>query len=125
MLKVILTLLWDFLITMGVIALIVIGMAMFTPAAGQTNPYVYTISKEGKKAHKECLSITDKGDQVIFIVSGTAYQVFYKVGTNSKGAIWADGANDKIVTRQVEADGTIVFWKTEKKAIYYKPATAK
>ncbi len=88
----------------------------------QKDPYVYTISKDGKKAHKECLSIQVKVDQVVFIVSGTAYQVFYKVGTDSSGsAIWADGANDKIVTRQVEKDSTVVFWKTEKKAFYYRP----
>jgi hypothetical protein len=88
----------------------------------QKDPYVYTISKDGKKSHKECLSIQVKVDQVVFIVSGTAYQVFYKVGTDSSGsAIWADGANDKIVTRQVEKDSTVVFWKTEKKAFYYRP----
>lgn len=88
----------------------------------QKDPYVYTISKDDKKTHKECLSIQVKDSQVVFIVSGTAYQVFYKVGSDSTGsAIWADGANDKIVTRHVEADGTVVFWKTEKKAFYYKP----
>jgi len=90
--------------------------------SAQKDPYVYTISKDGKKTHKECISIQVKPEQVVFIVSGTAYQVFYKVGTDSSGsAIWADGANDKIVTRQVEANGTVVFWKTEKKAFYYRP----
>ena len=90
--------------------------------SAQKDPYVYTISKDGKKTHKECISIQVKPEQVVFIVSGTAYQVFYKVGTDSTGsAIWADGANDKIVTRQVEANGTVVFWKTEKKAFYYRP----
>ena len=88
----------------------------------QKDPYVYSISKDGKKTHKECISIQVKPEQVVFIVSGTAYQVFYKVGSSSDGsAIWADGANDKIVQRQVESDGTVVFWKTEKKAFYYKP----
>lgn len=88
----------------------------------QKDPYVYSISKDGKKTHKECLSIQVKPEQVVFIVSGTAYQVFYKVGTDGTGSvIWADGANDKIVTRQVEKDGTVVFWKTEKKAFYYRP----
>lgn len=88
----------------------------------QKDPYVYSISKDGKKTHKECLSIQVKPEQVVFIVSGTAYQVFYKVGADSSGsAIWADGANDKIVARNVEKDGTIVFWKSEKKAFYYRP----
>lgn len=88
----------------------------------QKDPYVYSISKDGKKTHKECLSIQVKDSQVVFIVSGTAYQVFYKVGSDSAGsAIWADGANDKIVTRQVESDGTVVFWKNDKKAFYYRP----
>lgn len=83
---------------------------------------MYNISKDGKKTHKECLSVQVKPEQVVFIVSGTTYQVFYKVGSDSAGsAIWADGANDKIVQRQVESDGTVVFWKTEKKAFYYKP----
>ena len=113
----------------GFILLVLIGgvilfMAMFTSAAAQTKPFVYTISKDGKVAHKECNSVaySKEGDAVIFIVSGTAYQVFYKVGSAANGKdIWADGANDKIVTRQIEADGTVVFWKSEKKAFYYKP----
>lgn len=90
--------------------------------SAQKDPYVYTISKDGKKTHKECLSIQVKDSQVVFIVSGTAYQVFYKVGIDGTGsAIWADGANNKIVQRQVEKDGTVVFWKSEKKAFYYRP----
>lgn len=90
--------------------------------SAQKDPYVYTISKDGKKNHKECLAITVRADQVTFVVTGTTYQIFYKVGSDSGGSdLWADGANNKIVTRQVEKDGTVVFWKSEKKAFYYKP----
>ena len=58
---------------------------------------------------------------VVFHVSGSTYEIFDLVGKNQKGqAIWMSRANGKIVTRQIQ-DGHIVFWKSDKKAFYYKP----
>ena len=91
--------------------------------SSQTVGWVYSVSKDGKDTHKECQSFDITDDNVvIFVVSGTSYQTFYQVGSDPKGrSIWADGANNKIVTRVVQADGTVVFWKSDKKAYYYRP----
>jgi hypothetical protein len=84
--------------------------------------WVRSISKDGKATHKECKSLSVEATKVLFIVNGTTYQLFYLAGTDPDGKpIWADAANDKLVARVVQADGTIVFHKTEKKAFYYKP----
>lgn len=84
--------------------------------------WVYSVSKDGKATHKECISLSVEPTKVLFIVNGTTYQLFYSAGTGVDGKpLWADAANDKLVTRVVQADGTIVFHKTDKKAFYYKP----
>lgn len=84
--------------------------------------WVYTVSKDGKATHKECKAMKLELDMVVFWVSGDKYQVFDRIGTKDDGTpIWQDRATEKEVQRQVEADKTVIFWKSEKKAFYYKP----
>lgn len=82
--------------------------------------WVYSESKNGKETRKECNELSVSADRVLFIVSGTQYQLFYLVSDSPK-QVWADHATNKIVSRVVQADGTVVFWKHNKKAFYYKP----
>lgn len=102
-------------------SLVVFLFLFFSFGLSAQTAFVYSINKEGKVTHKECQSVTVKLDHVIFIVNGTSYQIFQQVGTSSDGAIWMDTANNKVVQRNVQDDGTVVFWKSEKKAFYYKP----
>jgi hypothetical protein len=82
--------------------------------------WVYSVSKEGKETHKECLDVSVKDDMVVFVVSKTAYQVFRKIGQSRTGDIWIDDATSKVVDRVQQSDGVIVFWKSDKKGFYYR-----
>ena len=102
-------------------SLVAFLLLLFSFGLSAQTAFVYSINKEGKSVHKECQSVTVKLDQVLFIVNGTTYQIFQQIGTSSDGAIWVDSANNKVIQRVIQADGTVVFWKSEKKAFYYKP----
>ena len=103
------------------ILIVILGTAVFTKMAAQTSPFMYSISKDGKETHKECLSVSVTDSDAIFIVTGTSYQAFKKLADK----IWVDAANQKVIQRTVQANGTVVFWKTDKKAFYYSPTTKK
>lgn len=89
--------------------------------SAQHQPFVYSVSKDGKETHKECLSVSVTDKDAIFIVTGTTYQAFRKLAEG----IWVDAANQKVVKRIIQKDGTVVFWKTDKKAFYYSPTNKK
>jgi len=101
------------------LSLVVLFAATNLPAQ---DGWVYSVSKDGKATHKECKAMKLELDMVVFWVSGDKYQVFDHIGNSADGSpIWADRATGKVVQRQVEDDKTVVFWKSEKKAFYYKP----
>ncbi len=118
----------EFILLLITIFGVVLVMAMFTPAAAQTDPnpnncttihggaFVYSKTKTGKVSHKECEFLIVCDHAVEFRATATSVQTFYKI-TESK---W-ESMSGKVVTKQVDADGTIVFWTSETKAFYYKP----
>ncbi len=84
--------------------------------------WMYTKSKEGKEAHKECVAMRVEANMVVFHVSGSTYEVFDLIGKDLNGqSLWQSRATGKTAHRVVQANGTIVFWKADNKAFYYKP----
>ena len=84
--------------------------------------WVYSISKDGKESHKECKAMKVEPMMVWFHVSGSTYEVFDLIGNDLDGLpIWQSRATGKTAQREVRKDGSVVFWKTDNKAFYYKP----
>jgi hypothetical protein len=107
--------------TVVVFLFVLVLLFIAVSLSAQTNPFVYSISKDGKETHKECLSVSVTDTDVIFIVTGTSYQAFRKLSDK----IWIDAANQKVIQRVVQTNGTVVFWKTDKKAFYYSTTPKK
>lgn len=88
----------------------------------------YSVSKEGKATHKQCVALSVDTDMVVFHVSGATYEVFDLIGKDHNGQdLWESRANGKRVHRMVQDDGTVVFIAKMddggqvKKAFYYEP----
>jgi hypothetical protein len=113
--------------TVVVFLFVLVLLFIAVSLSAQTNPFVHTITKEkstGKelRSNKDCLSVSVTENDIIFIVSGTAYQAFQRNGTDRYGApAWEDAATRKSVDVVIQKDGTVCIWKTEKKAFCYTP----
>ena len=102
--------------------LLILEFLLLSVTLSSQTGWVQSISKDGKATHKECIHLKVDAESVLFVVSGTSYQGFQKVGVDSEGQpIWIDSASGKIVHRVVQKDGLIVFHKSDKKAYYYRP----